>query len=97
MPDNTCIACGAIILECRHVGLNCERGNDMQTFRPHIRTNSDRIRAMSNRELAEMISKGAPYCKRVSGIVPVCGGGRDCIDCVQEWLESEVQHEADPF
>lgn len=58
--------------------------------RKTIRTNGDRIRAMSNRELAELISKDAPYCKRVSGIVPVCSGGRDCIDCVQEWLESEV-------
>lgn len=57
MPDNTCIACGAIIPEGRHICLNCEHGNDMQTFRPRILTNGDRIRNMTDRELAEFCTR----------------------------------------
>lgn len=56
MPDNTCIVCGKIIPEGRHICLNCEHGNDMQTFRPRIRTNGDRIRNMTDRELAQWIA-----------------------------------------
>lgn len=57
MDDNTCIVCGAIIPEGRHICLNCEHGNDMQTFRKQIRTNGDLIRSMNNHDLANMIAR----------------------------------------
>lgn len=33
MPDNTCMLCGRIIPEGRHICLSCEGQNEMQTFR----------------------------------------------------------------
>lgn len=32
MTDNTCITCGRIIPEGRHICLHCERQNEMQRF-----------------------------------------------------------------
>ena len=37
MPDNTCICCGRIIPEGRHICLACGDYDDMQTFRPSSR------------------------------------------------------------
>lgn len=77
MHDNTCIACGAVIPEGRHICLNCEHDNEMQTFRP-TKTNGDRIRAMTDRQLAEFISE------EQHEPVP------DSISDILDWLESEV-------
>ncbi len=33
MPDGTCMVCGRIIPEGRHICLSCEGQNEMQTFR----------------------------------------------------------------
>lgn len=60
--DNTCICCGRIIPEGRHICLHCERGNEMQTFcdirKPSvIKTNGDRVRSMSNAELSKLLGK----------------------------------------
>lgn len=60
--DNTCICCGRIIPEGRHICLQCERGNEMQSFcgirKPSvIKTNGDRVRSMSNAELSKLLGK----------------------------------------
>ena len=52
MTDNTCISCGAIIPEGRHICLSCEQVNDVNSFSPRIITNGDRIRAMTDEELS---------------------------------------------
>ena len=35
MTDNTCITCGAIIPEGRHICLLCEKSNEAQIFQQH--------------------------------------------------------------
>lgn len=47
-------------------------------------TNSDHIRNMTNRELAEIIM--CPY--GIDG--ELCGVEKGCMICCMEWLESEV-------
>ena len=78
MQDNTCVCCGKIIPEGRQICLHCGDYDDMQTFKPRIRTHGDQIRAMSNSDLANMIGRLAKL---------------DCFDEVAlfNWLESEVK------
>ena len=37
MPDNTCVCCGKIIPEGRHICLSCEGQNEMQNFRQNTK------------------------------------------------------------
>lgn len=37
MADNTCMLCGRIIPEGRHICLSCEGQNEMQTFRQNAK------------------------------------------------------------
>lgn len=69
-----------IIGQCPVCGADIRVGSDM--------TNADRIREMSDEELAKFIASGIPneVCKR------------DCVDdsypctgCVLEWLKQEAQ------
>lgn len=55
MRDNTCISCGRIIPEGRHVCLACSGYDDMQPRRP--RTNGDLLRSMDNLCLARLICR----------------------------------------
>lgn len=66
MPDNTCVCCGRIIPEGGHICLACGDYDDQQTFRPSSRayypeppkvTNGDRIRQMTDEELAVLLVK----------------------------------------
>lgn len=93
MRENTCIVCGRIIPECGHICLACGSYDDMQTFRPSSRayypeppkvTNGDRIRAMSNEELAQFLCQIGD-CKTCPFSSIQCN--------IREWLESEVPHE----
>ena len=55
--------------------------------------NADRIRNMSDEELAEFIRELNERCLAGSGMVD-CSKNEDCIDCkgvVLEWLQSEVE------
>lgn len=58
MPDSVkhCIKCGRIIAEDKLICLSCGSENEMQTFRPRIVTNGDRIRNMTDAELARFLS-----------------------------------------
>ena len=83
MQDNTCVCCGRIIPEGRHICLSCGSYDDMQTFRPSRnarQTNGDRIRQMNNSDIAHTI------------------GLLMRLDCITEtalfnWLESEYLKE----
>lgn len=89
MPDNTCVCCGTIIPEGRHICLLCEGENEVQHFHqqiPPVRTNGDKIRAMSNDELVELLIGSYPCdCQH--------GCPNDCENCIREWLESEARNE----
>ena len=56
-------------------------------------SNADRIRSMSDEELAEFIRELNERCLAGAGMVD-CSKNEDCIDCkgvVLEWLQSEVE------
>ena len=56
-------------------------------------TNADRIRSMSDEELACFIRELNERCLAGAGMVD-CSNNTDCIDCkgvVLEWLQSEVE------
>lgn len=86
--DNTCICCGRIIPEGGHICLACGDYDDQQRFRPpkHARqTNGDRIRAMSNEELARFIYLQQMH-QQLTGTV-------EAVETILKALESEVPHE----
>lgn len=56
-------------------------------------TNADRIRQMTDEELAETYAGGCPNGDRLN-----CGkyylyGGRDCFNCWLDWLKSHIDKE----
>lgn len=56
-------------------------------------TQADRIRSMSDEELADFIRQLNECCLAGAGMVD-CSNNTDCIDCkgvVLEWLQSEVE------
>lgn len=85
MADNTCITCGRVIPEGRHICLACGDYDDMQTFEPRtpkITTNADAIRAMSLEQLTVLLlSIEHQALKR---------GSKTPLRKMHEWLESEV-------
>lgn len=57
----------------------------------HTATNADRIRSMSDEDLAETYAGGCPNGDRLN-----CGkyywrGGRDCFNCWLDWLKAPVE------
>lgn len=52
------------------------------------KTNSDRIRSMSDYELAKFIDDKC-VCPPASECPKVCGG--DCVDCWLEWLQQPAE------
>lgn len=99
MPDNTCICCGRVIPEGRQICLACGDYDDMQTFQTKIRTNGDRIRTMSDAELAGFIITAlsakaieCDYCVHRDELCKNKRPSRRCTDGMIEWLRSEVQH-----
>ena len=84
MRENTCIVCGRIIPEGRHICLACGDYDDQQRFERKVRTNGDRITAMSNEELAHFLCQIGD-CKTCPFSSIQCN--------IREWLGSEVQNE----
>ena len=52
-------------------------------------TNADRIRAMSDEELAKILG-GKCICPPTSGCAEVCG---DCVACWLEWLQKPAENQ----
>ena len=50
------------------------------------RTNADRIRSMTDEELADVIAEG--FC---SGRLDKCDNYKRCTDCTLDWLKEEVK------
>lgn len=100
MPDNTCVCCGKIIPEGQHICLTCMRTNDMQTFDKPVRTNGDRIRAMSDAQLADFIITAlsakaieCDYCIHRDELCRNKRPSRRCTVGMVAWLRSEVRDE----
>jgi hypothetical protein len=54
-------------------------------------TNADRIRMMSDEELAETYAGGCPDGDRLNCGKYYLHGGRDCFNCWLDWLKSPVR------
>ncbi|HAG12392.1 MAG TPA: hypothetical protein DCG49_00840 [Ruminococcus sp.] len=98
MHDNTCIRCGRIIPEGQHICLHCGDYDDQQRFKsdalPIVRTNGDRIRAMSDSELANMLSS-IWICHHFDSCekCPLAEAENCRADGMKQWLRSEVRNE----
>lgn len=88
MGDNLCERC---VANCRHEIPPDQIVVMCGSFK-EITTNADRIRAMSDEELAEHIWKkcGCPSGK--SNVT--CGYIGNCKDCWVEWLQEPVKEDA---
>ena len=104
MTDNTCVCCGRIIPEGRHICLHCGDYDDQQRVKPDalpiVRTDGDRIRAMSDAQLVGVIvtalSAKAIECDYCIHRDEVCRNKRPSRRCAAgmiEWLRSEVRNE----
>ena len=91
MNENTCVCCGRIIPEGRHICLLCEGQNDMQTFGGRPKTNGDRIRQMTDEELADKLTDKCAVCAyhhaECERKFCLCERG------VLEWLKQEVSED----
>lgn len=62
-------------------------------FKPKKQTNADRIRSMSDEELAEFLEKIVSGNRDEIGIN--CGNSKceewKCTECIGKWLQSEVE------
>ena len=88
MNENTCVCCGRIIPEGRHICLLCEGQNDMQTFGGRPKTNGDRIRQMTDEELANIVQFWLE-CDDCTCNDGDCGA--DCFYAACKWLKQEVK------
>lgn len=85
MYDKTCKVCGRPIPD-GHVCLSCGDYDDMQTFNQQKpKTNGDRIRAMTDKELAKWLCSMERRALLTNSMTRPAGW--------QKWLESEVQGE----
>lgn len=66
---------------------DCLQG-DRYEAKPH--TNADRIRAMTDEELAEFLQKNRGGCKALTTKSYVCDN-TDCKACWLDWLKQEVE------
>lgn len=96
--DGKCIRCGRVIPEGKQLCLHCGSYDDQQRFSPDVlpivRTNGDRIRAMSDSELANMLSS-IWICHHFDSCekCPLSEAENCRADGVKQWLESEVPHD----
>ena len=71
--------------------LECTQNRAMDYFKPI--TNADRIRNMSDEELAEFLVKVNSTIQDCMVIDCKCENtDRDCKDCFLEWLQAEVEN-----
>lgn len=69
---------------------NC--GSDCSGHDEKVKTNADRIRSMTDEELAEFISKYFS-CEYECAVRDKCGSDWDCKRATIDWLQSEVEGE----
>ena len=92
MREPKCIVCGRIIPEGRFVCLHCEGQNEMQKFRKKPKTNGDRIRQMTDEELADKLTDKCAVCAYhyAECETKFCL----CVEGVLKWLKQEVKEDA---
>lgn len=77
-------------VDCRTCKTNCVRndGNYGYTFcdkyTPTPMTNADRIRSMSDEQLANFVHEGCPYIEEECTM-------KGCVKCILEWLQEPAE------
>lgn len=93
MGLNLCDRCAA---DCRHERNPNEIVVECGAFKPPM-TNSDRIRAMSDEELSEFISRIelGDFGQQVYGktFCDMCKGQYECDDCRLWWLQQPAEED----
>lgn len=93
MGLNLCDRCAA---DCRHERNPNEIVVECGAFKPPM-TNSDRIRAMSDEELSEFISRIelGDFGQQVYGktFCDMCKGQHECDDCRLWWLQQPAEED----
>lgn len=87
--------------DCKHDKGKCvgssRRGGHKNCFEPREITNADRIRAMSDEELAEFISRIeiGDFGQQVYGktFCDMCKGQYECDDCRLWWLQQPAEED----
>lgn len=86
MPDFLrCKDCKHDIGKCLGVS---RRGSHKNCFEPKVMTNADRIRAMSDEELARFIDSETDNCAPHGDCKKVCD---DCKACWFDWLQQPAE------
>lgn len=86
-PDHQ--ICGSVLGDAVFVeGSECDEFNRQVLSQPM--TNADRIRAMSDEELAEFIGHHS-LCDRIQGESTWCEEHAVCENCLTEWLQQPVK------
>lgn len=85
--------------ECRYslLGIGCMKCENESNFRSSYKTNADRIRSMTDGEMAELIGDNidCSICKKKfsdRGICPgsIVNGERNCYGVWLDWLREEA-------
>lgn len=78
----------------------CNKKHDLRRYRPHcskakekkVFTNADRIRAMSDEELINLLSAPCPFLSRVDD--KGCPNPKPCRECIAERLKQPAEEDA---
>lgn len=87
----------AVFLDPKSGGCSCTREKcsdecvTYRHFKPKPFTNADRIRAMTDEELAELLNRMEPkFCHAGFDYMIGCLEDKDCVVCWLDWLKQEV-------
>lgn len=77
----------------------CNKTHDLRRYRPKcskakeqkVFTNGDRIRAMSDEELVNILSAPCPFLSRVDD--KGCPNPKPCRECIADWLKQPAEEE----
>ena len=79
--------------QCKYYGIGSNHAERCKDYEEPKQTNADRIRAMSDEELAEVIDGTIPPCTRCVNKERYCSTTKYCRDGILEWLKSEAKEE----
>ena len=88
MNGSGCKTCPIQNCDANYRGSRCAALRDMHGLGDPM-TNADRIRAMSDEELADRLD--CPYCMEPD----LCNSEQHCNDCILEWLKEPVKEDAE--
>lgn len=71
----------------------CVGYDKCKNYKPNCKTNADRIRAMSDEELADLLSAPCPLLRRFDD--KGCPNPKPCRECIADWLKQPAEEKQD--